>query len=124
MENERMLTLDLIAEEKIRDAMRAGAFDNLPGAGRPLALDDDALIPEDLRMAYRILKNAGCVPPEIEARKEAATLRKLVAAATDDAARRRALAKLALIEARLETQRPSLSGAPDYLDRIVQRFEG
>jgi Domain of unknown function (DUF1992) len=86
-----MLALDLIAEEKIRDAMRAGAFDNLPGAGRPLALDDDALIPEDLRMAYRILKNAGCVPPEIEARKEAATLRKLVAAAADGAALWRSL---------------------------------
>jgi hypothetical protein len=119
-----MLALDLIAEEKIRDAMRAGAFDNLPGACRPLALDDDTLIPEDLRMAYRILKNAGCVPPEIEARKEAATLRKLVAAATDDAARRRALAKLALIETRLEAQRKSFSRAHDYFDRIVQRFEG
>ena len=119
-----MLALDLIAEERIRDAMRAGAFDDLPGAGRPLAQDDVALIPEELRIAYRILKNAGCVPPEIEARKEAVTLRKLVAAATDDAARRRALAKLALIEARLETQRGPLSRAPDYFARIVQRFEG
>jgi hypothetical protein len=119
-----MLALDLIAEEKIRDAMRDGVFDDLPGAGRPLALDDDRLIPEELRMAYRILKNAGCVPPEIEARKEAATLRKLVAAATDDTVRRRTLAKLALIEARLETRRASLSCDPDYFDRIVQRFEG
>ena len=119
-----MLALDLIAEEKICDAMRAGAFDDLPGAGLPLALDDVALIPEELRIAYRILKNAGCVPPEIEARKEAVTLRKLVAAATDDAARRRALAKLALIEARLDTQRAPLSRGADYFDRIVQRFEG
>src|SRR5947207_3562210 len=116
-----MLALDLIAEERIRDAMRAGAFDDLPGAGRPLAQDDDKLIPEELRIAYRILKNAGCVPPEIEARKEAATLRKLIAAATDDAARRRGLAKLALIEARLEAQRASLSCASDYFDRIAQR---
>ena len=119
-----MHALDLIAEEKIRDAMRAGAFDDLPGAGRPLALDDVALIPEDIRIAYRILKNAGCVPPEIEARKEAVTLRKLVAAATDDAARRRALAKLALIEARLDRQHASLPRGSDYFDKIVQRFEG
>ena len=118
-----MLALDLIAEEMIRDAMRAGVFDGLPGAGLPLALDDDKLIPEELRIAYRILKNAGCVPPEIEARKEAATLRKLIAAATDDASRRRGLAKLALIEARLEAQRASLSCASDYFDRIAQRFE-
>ena len=93
-----MLTLDLIAEERIRDAIRAGVFNDLPGAGRPLALDDETLIPEELRIAYRILKNAGCLPPEIETRKESATLRKLVAAATDDAARRRALAKLAHVD--------------------------
>jgi len=119
-----MLALELIAEKKICDAIRAGAFDDLPGAGRLLDLDDDKLIPEELRIAYRILKNAGCVPPEIEARKEAATLRKLITAATDDGARRHALAKLALIEARLEAQRAPLSRASGYFDRIVQRFEG
>src|SRR5947199_3139441 len=119
-----MLTLDLVAEEKIRDAMRDGVFDDLPGAGRPLALDDDTLIPSELRMAYRILKNAGCVPPGIEARKEAATLRKLISAATDDGARRRALAKLALIEVRLEAQRSPLPRDSDYFDRIIQRLEG
>src|SRR5215212_4570321 len=112
-----MLALDLIAEEKILDAMRAGAFDDLPGAGRPLALDDDRLIPEELRIAYRILKNAGYLPPEIEARKEAATLRKLITAATDDAARRRALTKLALIEARLEAQNAALRVPPTILAR-------
>ncbi|HEY3180310.1 MAG TPA: DnaJ family domain-containing protein [Casimicrobiaceae bacterium] len=118
-----MLALDLIAEEKIRDAMRAGAFDDLPGAGQPLALDDDRLIPEELRIAYRILKNAGCLPQEIEARKEAATLRKLISAATEDAARRRALTKLALIEACLEAQGTALPRASGYFHRVVQRFE-
>src|SRR5437868_14299151 len=95
-----MLALELIAEKKICDAIRAGAFDDLPGAGRPLDLDDDKLIPEELRIAYRILKNAGCVPPEIEARKEAATLRKLITMATDDWARRSALEKIAPNEVR------------------------
>lgn len=56
---------DLIAERKIAEAMERGDFDDLPGAGRPLDLSDDALIPEDLRMAYRILKNAGLVPPAV-----------------------------------------------------------
>jgi hypothetical protein len=51
--------LDLIAERKIAEAISRGELDNLPGAGRPLELDDDALIPEDLRVAVRILKNAG-----------------------------------------------------------------
>ena len=93
---------DAIIEAKIQQAQRAGVFDNLPGAGRPLDLTEDELVPEDLRMAYRILRNAGCVPAEIEERKEAASLRKLVAATADTPERRRALAKLALLEARLD----------------------
>ena len=62
---------ELVVEERIREAIRAGAFDDLPGAGKPLVLDDDRMVPEDVRMAYRILKNAGFVPPELETRKEA-----------------------------------------------------
>src|SRR4029453_15468834 len=95
-----------IVEGKIAEAQRAGAFDDLPGAGKPLDLTDDRLVPEDVRVAYRILKNAGCVPAELIERKEATDLRKLLASvAADDPERRRALAKLALLEARLEAKR-------------------
>jgi hypothetical protein len=55
---------DAIAERKIAEAIAAGELDNLPGAGRPLDLEDDLLIPEELRMAHRILKNAGYSPTE------------------------------------------------------------
>lgn len=58
--------LAAIVEQRIAAAMARGDFDNLPGAGRPLALDDDPLVPAELRVAYRILKNAGFVPPELE----------------------------------------------------------
>ncbi|HLS85541.1 MAG TPA: DnaJ family domain-containing protein [Burkholderiales bacterium] len=54
-----MLIFDLLAEKKIRAAAERGELDDLPGAGRPLELDDDTLVPEDLRMASRILRNAG-----------------------------------------------------------------
>jgi len=54
-----------IAERKIAEAIARGEFDNLPGAGKPLELDDDALVPEELRVANRILRNAGFVPPQI-----------------------------------------------------------
>ena len=57
---------DLIAERKIAEALARGELENLPGEGRPLELDDDALVPEDLRLAYRILKNAGFVPAEVD----------------------------------------------------------
>ena len=96
---------DAIAEEKIAEALAAGELDNLPGAGRPLALDDDAHVPEDLRVAYRILKNAGYVPPEVEALAEIADLERLIARSdVDVAAQARAVRKLALLRTRVEAR--------------------
>jgi hypothetical protein len=53
--------LDQLIEQKIREAMRQGEFDNLPGSGQPLHLEDDSHLPDDLRLAYKILKNADCL---------------------------------------------------------------
>jgi hypothetical protein len=61
-----LLTLELIAERRIAEALAQGEFDGLPGAGKPLDLAEDPLVPEDQRMANRILKNAGYVPREVE----------------------------------------------------------
>ena len=58
--------LDFLAERRIAEAVSRGEFDDLPGAGRPLELDDDVLVPEELRVAHRILKNAGVAPPEVK----------------------------------------------------------
>lgn len=66
-----------LVERRIADARRQGAFDDLPGQGRPLVLDDDRLVPEEVRVAMRILKNAGVLPPEIEALRELQSLRGL-----------------------------------------------
>lgn len=91
--------LDFIAEQRIAEAIAKGELEDLPGAGRPLELDDDALIPEELRLAYRILKNAGYVPAELEALKEIGELEALVADGDlDAAARSRAIRKLALLK--------------------------
>lgn len=59
-----------IAEERIRAAQERGDFENLPGNGKPLTLEDDSAIPEDLRMAYKVLRNSGFLPPELADRKE------------------------------------------------------
>ena len=88
--------LDFLVEQKLLEAVSRGEFDDLPGAGRPLNLDDDPLIPEDLRLAYRILKNAGFVPPEVETLNEIAALERI---AIGDA---KAVKKLALLRARIE----------------------
>jgi len=69
-----MTILDSLAEQKIAAAIDAGQFDRLPGAGKPLDLDDDALVPADLRVAWRILKNAGVLPPELAEKNVSATL--------------------------------------------------
>jgi hypothetical protein len=104
-----LLLLDALAETRIEEAIAAGTFDDLPGAGRPLELDDERFVPEEVRAAYRILKRAGFVPPEIEARKECVALTTLIAKLDDCAERRSALLKLALIRAKLE-QRPPRTG--------------
>jgi hypothetical protein len=61
-----VLALEFIAERKIAEAAAQGEFDNLPGAGQPLDLAEDPLVPEEQRMANRILRNAGFKPPEVE----------------------------------------------------------
>jgi hypothetical protein len=114
---------DAIIEAKIAEAQRAGAFDDLRGAGKPLDLDDDRLVPEDVRTAYRILKNAGFVPAEVEARKEVADLRALIAATVDQPEKRRALAKLALLETRLEARGTGGPRASDYYAKLVARLD-
>ena len=65
-----MLGFEKIAERKIKEALEKGEFNNLPGKGEPLAIEDISNIPEDLRLAYRILKNADCLPPELQLKKE------------------------------------------------------
>lgn len=81
-----------VVEERILEAQRAGAFDNLPGKGKPLRFDDESWVPEDLRVAYRVLKNAHVLPPEAELMKEIHTLEDLLKY-VEDPDERRALAK-------------------------------
>jgi len=89
-----MLTLDLLAEQHIREAQARGEFDGLPGTGAPLTLGDDALVPEELRVAYRMLKNAGYVPPELEAHCELRELEQMLQAVEDDGRRSALLSRI------------------------------
>ncbi len=83
-----------IAEEKIKQAIEDGEFDNLSGAGKPLRLEEETWIPEDLRAAYRILKNAGCIPPELELEKEIINLKALINTIDDDEKRLKKIREL------------------------------
>ncbi|MDY0924711.1 DUF1992 domain-containing protein [Leclercia sp. CFBP8987] len=119
-----MWLLDLWAERHILDAQRQGEFDNLPGSGQPLMLDDDSHVPAELRAGYRMLKNAGCLPPELEQRKEAVELAQLLnsvrqgTAEHTDYSRRLALLELKLRQAGVNTD--FLRG--DYADRLASKM--
>lgn len=97
-----MWLLDQWAERHIRDAQKKGEFDDLPGRGETLVLDDDSHIAPELRAGYRLLKNAGCLPPELEQRREAVELADLLKGIRQDDPRHSELSRrLVLIELKL-----------------------
>ena len=79
-----------LIEEKIREAMEAGDFDNLPGKGKPINLDDYFATPEDVRLGYSVLKSSRCLPEEVELRREIEELKAEMEPCTDES-RRQAL---------------------------------
>jgi hypothetical protein len=120
--------LELIAERKIAEAEREGALQDLPGEGAPLAIDDDPQIPEYLRMAYRILKNAGLVPEEISMLREVAQLEALVRETEpEDSASRHAVRRLELLRMKLDQASPGRSSlllGERYRQRVLERMAG
>lgn len=93
------------AEQRIQEAIERGELDNLPNSGKPLNLDDDIWVPEDIRAAYQILKNAGYVPPEVELMKEIISLRKLIDTIDDDKERLKKIRQLNYKLLKLNTMR-------------------
>jgi hypothetical protein len=94
-----------IVEERIRTAQKRGDFDNLEGTGKPLTFPEDGFVPEDLRLAYKILKNADCLPPEIELKKEIERTEDLLADMHDVAERYHLLKKLNFLIMKLNVSR-------------------
>ena len=115
---------DRIAEQRIQKAITRGELDNLPCAGKPLDLDDDRMVPAEYRMAYRVLRNAGYLPPEVEARRDIAALIDALPR-LDGGERSAALRKLELLRLRLsESRRGPLSVADGYSDQLLDRLSG
>jgi len=119
-----MWLLDQWAERHIIDAQSKGEFDGLPGAGEPLVLDDDSHVPPELRAGFRLLKNAGCLPPELEQRREAIQLLELLAGIRKDdpgyqeVSRRLSLLELKFRQAGVSTE--FLHG--EYADKLLQKI--
>ena len=118
-----MRLLDALVEQRIAAAAARGEFDDLPGAGVPLALDDDVLVPQEVRVANRILKNAGFVPPAVEQLRALRDLQAEVNAVSDPSIRCRLQARMLALDMALE----SLRGGPlvlphEYCRRIAGRL--
>lgn len=115
---------DKIVEERIKRALYKGDFDNLPNQGKPLDFSDENRIPEDLRLAYKILKNADFTPPELEMRKKIVQTEELLEGVTDLKERYRLLRKLNFMIMRLNSLRegkPDLEMPQHYLDKVADR---
>ena len=114
-----------IAEQRILEAQRNGEFDNLPGKGKPLELEDLSGVPEDLRIGYHVLKNANVLPPEAELLKDVHTLEDLLKHVEDEG-ERRALAKSIqwkMIRLDMLKRRSiSLDSLCHYSRKLVDRF--
>lgn len=103
-----------LVEDRIQKAQDEGVFDNLPGKGKPLNLEDDSSVPEDLRLTFKVLKNARCLPIEMELRKEIFSLRQLLDAAIDPEDRRalRRELNLLILNFNLRRTRPTRDDLP------------
>ena len=120
-----MILIDQLAEAAILQAIEQRQLDDLPGSGRPLRLDDDSLIREELRAAYRLMKNAGFVPPEVGLRREIHQVEQLLAGVEAGAKRTAAARRLNVLLARLGAargDRVDLRLADDYYERVQARL--
>jgi hypothetical protein len=115
-----------IVEERIRKAQQKGEFDNLAGSGKPLDLLNDQTVAEELRLAYKILKNADCLPPEIEIKKEIRQTEALLSAMTDTTEKYKALKKLNFLIMKLNTLRGAaieFEEPQKYSDKLIEKLE-
>ncbi len=120
-----MDVLAFIAEQKIAEALRKGDLNSPQWKNRPLPLDDDHLVPDDLKMAYKILKNAGYLPPELATRKEITRLEELIATTTDEHTRLKQMQKLSVLLSKVHAGRGSRANIAEqdaYYQQIVENI--
>ncbi|HVZ38370.1 MAG TPA: DUF1992 domain-containing protein [Candidatus Kapabacteria bacterium] len=95
-------------EAKIREARERGLFDNLKGAGRPLKLPAYDGTPEEYRIAFTMLKNAGYVPEEVAWLNQIAALKEELATLENPTERREIIGKIQTLQLKVDLFRESL----------------
>ncbi len=114
-----------VAEQKIRAAIARGELDNLSLQGQPILQEDDSLVPEELRMGYKILKNAGILPEELQLKQELLKLQDLLDSCREQDLRLQLKQKLSTkqlaYDLLMEKRRPS-AAHPQYLRQIKRKL--
>ena len=115
-----------VAEQKIQEALQNGAFDQLPGAGKPLVLEDLSHLPPELRMAYTMLKNSGFVETPQDMRRPLSPDKELKRSSPEEGASNDKLRRLDLMMCRIRRARGQLDLLPPildslYLDKLLKR---
>lgn len=120
-----MWLIDQLAEEHIRRAQERGEFDDLPGAGKPLVLDDDALVPKELRAGYRLLRNAGYLPPDLQLHCEIEEVGQLLAMSDDPDERANYSRRLSYLMTRVNPMhngRENLQVQQLYFEKLCEKM--
>ncbi len=119
-----MFGFQKIIENRIKEAQMNGEFDNLPGQGEPIIIEDDSHVPEDLRLAYKILKNADCIPPELQIKKEIRQMEDMLENLSDEKEKYRQIKKINFKILQLNMMRktsPLLEETEIYYKRLVDK---
>ena len=117
--------IERLAEQRILEAQRKGEFDALAGKGKPLELEDHSDVPEDLRMAYHVLKNARVLPPEAELMKDICILEDLLKHVEDEGERQSLAKSLQWKMIRLDILRRrsmNLTSVRDYSRKLIAKW--
>ncbi len=115
-----------IAERKIQQAMTEGTLLDLSHwKDKPLPQDDMADVPADLRMGYRLLKNAGYVPEEVAVQKGITRIEQLLENCKDEQEKLKQLKKIACLKTKLECRMGrtiQLGDEGTYYNKVVDRL--
>ena len=122
-----MVIFDKLAEQYIQDAIASGDLDNPEWYGKPLPEDDLSMVPEELRMGYRILKNSGFIPPELETINDINRLEYEINRDKDPGTSKQTINRLTCLYMRLEKcvcgGNVNLALRNQYYNKLVNRFE-
>jgi hypothetical protein len=117
--------IQIIAERKIKEAIDEGGLNLEAWYNHPLPQSNDSMIPEDLRLAYKMLKNSGYMPPELETKMEIQKLEDLIAANEDEHTRVKQIKKLNYLVMKLNAMRgdtATLENQEKYYQKVVEKL--